>query len=112
MSNLQIVKFDGAEAVLDGATVDAFRGGLRGPSLLAGDAGYDEARAIWNGSVDKLPAIIAECSGVADVIDAVNFAREHGIRVARNRPTQSASPAPHDPWGPSRHASRVRQSVG
>ena len=50
--------------------------------MLAGDAGYDEARAIWNGSIDRRPAIIAQCSGAADVIDAVNFAREHNLLVA------------------------------
>ncbi len=82
MATLKISTLDGTEAVLDGEFVEAFRGGLRGPSFLAADAGYEEARAIWNGSIDKHPAIIARCSGVADVIDAVNFAREQGILVA------------------------------
>ena len=67
---------------LDEDTIAGFSGGLRGPCLRPGDPGYDEARIIWNGSADKRPAIIAQCSGVADVIDAVNFAREHDLLVA------------------------------
>ena len=67
---------------LDQEVVEAFTEALRGPCLTAADDGYDEARIIWNGSTDKHPAIIAQCSGVADVIDAVNFAREHDLLVA------------------------------
>ena len=82
MGDLQIETIEGCKTVLKGASIDAFRGGLRGPSLLAGDLGYDEARAIWNGSTDRHPAIIVKCTGAADVIDAVNFAREHNILIA------------------------------
>jgi len=63
-------------------SVTAFAGALRGPCLTPDDAGYDDARIVWNGSIDKHPAIIARCSGVADVIDAVKFAREHDLVVA------------------------------
>ena len=52
---------------------------VRGPVLTPGDPGYDEARAIWNGLIDRRPALIVQCSGAADVVDAVNFAREHGL---------------------------------
>ena len=52
--------------------------GIRGRVLRPGDPGYDEARAIWNGLIDRRPALIVQCSGAADVVDAVNFAREHG----------------------------------
>ena len=82
MENLQVTKLNGSEASLEGAAVEAFRDGLRGSSLLADDAEYNEVRIIWNGSTDKRPAIIVQCSGVADVIDAVNFAREHDLLVA------------------------------
>ena len=67
---------------LDPEALGAFSTGLRGPCLVPGDPGYDEARIIWNASADKRPAIIAQCSGTADVIDAVNFAREQGLLVA------------------------------
>ncbi len=82
MTDLRVVTLEGQKAVVGGDTVEAFRGGLRGPSIAAGDDGYDGARVIWNGSVDKRPALIARCSGVADVIDAVNFAREHDLLLA------------------------------
>jgi hypothetical protein len=57
---------------------DAFRGSLFTPS----DAGYDEARALYNGMIDKRPALIARCHDVADVIATVNAARETGITLA------------------------------
>lgn len=55
-----------------------FRGELVGPA----DAGYDEHRRVWNGSIDRRPALIARCTGVADVRAAIRFARLHGLRVA------------------------------
>lgn len=64
------------------ATVDAFKAHFRGEVLLPGDAGYDDARRIWNGMFDRKPAIIARCVGTSDVIHAVNFAREHTLLVA------------------------------
>ncbi len=59
-----------------------FRSALAGEVLTAADAQYDEARQIWNGMIDKRPALIARCHGVADVIAAVNFAREHDLIIA------------------------------
>src|SRR6476619_2728854 len=54
-----------------------------GEQLLApGDAGYDEARTIWNGMIDRQPAYIARCGNTADVAAAVNFARAHGLVVS------------------------------
>jgi FAD/FMN-containing dehydrogenase len=53
-----------------------------GQLLQPGDAGYDDARRVHNGSIDKRPALIARCRGVADVVDAVNLARELGLEVA------------------------------
>ncbi|MCU4750517.1 FAD-binding oxidoreductase [Halobacteria archaeon AArc-curdl1] len=55
---------------------------FHGEVVLPEDEGYDDARAVWNGMIDKYPAIIAYCSGTADVISAVNFAREHDLLVA------------------------------
>ena len=53
-----------------------------GQLLRSGDAGYDEARRVHNGMVDKKPALIARCRGVADVVDAINIARDFGLEVA------------------------------
>jgi hypothetical protein len=50
--------------------------------LRDGDAGYHEARTIWNGMIDRHPALIARCAGVADVIHCVNFARTHHLLLA------------------------------
>jgi FAD/FMN-containing dehydrogenase len=53
-----------------------------GQLLRPGDAGYDEARRVHNGMVDKKPALIARCRGVADVVDAIKIARDFGLEVA------------------------------
>ncbi|MEV8534247.1 FAD-binding oxidoreductase [Streptomyces sp. NPDC051211] len=55
---------------------------FRGRLVQPGDPTYDEDRKVWNGSVDRSPALIAYCTGVADVIDAVRFAAEDGRPVA------------------------------
>jgi FAD/FMN-containing dehydrogenase len=53
-----------------------------GPLLREGDSGYDAARKVHNGLVDKRPSLIAQCRSVADIVDAVGFAREHDFKVA------------------------------
>jgi FAD/FMN-containing dehydrogenase len=62
--------------------IEQFQTGFRGDVIRPGDAAYNAARKIWNASVDKHPGIIARCRGVADVVAAVNFARENGILLA------------------------------
>jgi len=59
-----------------------FRALLRGPSFSLGEAGYDQARAIPNAMIDRRPAIIARCTGAADVVACVRFAREHDLLVS------------------------------
>ena len=68
--------------MLERNIIDSFRTRLRGPLLLPGEPGYDEGRAIWNAMIDRRPALIVRCLGVADVISAVNFAREHGLALS------------------------------
>ena len=63
-------------------TIAAFGEALRGDLIRPTDATYDEARKIWNAIIDKRPGAIAMCSGTADVVAAVNFARENDIVVA------------------------------
>ena len=53
-----------------------------GQLLQPVDAGYDEARRVHNGMVDKKPALIARCRGAADVVDAINIACDLGLEVA------------------------------
>ena len=62
--------------------LDSFRSRLRGPLLLPTDDEYEHARGVWNGNIDRRPGLIARCTGVADVIAAVNFARENKLLVA------------------------------
>jgi FAD/FMN-containing dehydrogenase len=70
------------EALLDEQALAGLTATVRGPILTPGAPGYDEARAIWNGLIDRRPALIVQCSGAADVVDAVNFAREQGLALS------------------------------
>jgi hypothetical protein len=62
--------------------VSEFAGAFSGLLLRPGDPGYDEARRVHNGLVDKRPALIARCQGVAAVIDALSLARNLCLEVA------------------------------
>ena len=59
-----------------------FEGTLRGSLLLPDDEGYDDARTVWNAMVDEQPALVVQCAGTADVMGAVDFAREHGYPLS------------------------------
>ena len=61
---------------LPDATINDFKGKFRGDVVLPGGAGYDEARQIWNAMIDRKPALIARCKSAADVVQAVEFARD------------------------------------
>src|SRR5262245_3984594 len=65
-------------SAIDQQLGESFRGDLLQPS----SPGYDAARRIWNGAIDRHPACIARCSGVADVAAAVRFARERELEIA------------------------------
>ena len=67
---------------LDEAAVQEFAANFRGELIRPGEDGYDSARAVFNAMIDRHPALIARCTGVADVIAAVNFARENELVVA------------------------------
>jgi FAD/FMN-containing dehydrogenase len=82
MTGLRAVTKDGADSVIEAAALAAFEGGFRGDLLRPGAPGYDDARRVWNGMIDKRPALIARCVGPADVVSAVNFARDHDLLVS------------------------------
>jgi FAD binding domain/Berberine and berberine like len=67
---------------LDQRAVDELATRLRGELIGAGDEDYEQHRRVWNGSINRHPALIVRCSGVADVRSAVRFARMHGLLVA------------------------------
>ena len=71
-----------AAAVATSEALEALTASVRGGVLRPGHAGYDAARRINNTMIDRKPAVIVQCTGVADVIEAVGFARAHGLRVS------------------------------
>ncbi len=68
--------------MLQQSALEEFRTSIRGPLLLPDQPGYEEARKVHNAMIDRCPAMIVRCAGVADVLTAVKFARNHGIDVA------------------------------
>jgi FAD/FMN-containing dehydrogenase len=82
MAETRLKRIDGGETAIGKEALDAFSSSLRGRLLTPESPGYDEARSIWNGMIDRRPALIVECAGVADVISSVNFARENRLLLA------------------------------
>ena len=60
----------------------ALRERFRGALLRPGEEGYEEARRVWNGAIDRRPALIARCAGADDVVEALRFARERELPVS------------------------------
>ena len=77
-----VATVSGSETGLADDALDALRASLRGPLLTTADPGYAAVRAEFNAMHDGQPALVASCSGTADVVDAVNFARDQGLAVA------------------------------
>lgn len=77
-----IKAYNGRPGAVDESDVQELAASFRGPLLRPADAGYDEARSVWNGMIDKYPALIARCTGTADVVAAVRFARERDLLVS------------------------------
>src|SRR5712691_7479865 len=68
--------------MLNDTTIEKLKTTLRGELIQRSDERYDEARKLWNGMFDRRPALIVRCAGTADVVSAVNFARENRLQVA------------------------------
>lgn len=73
---------DGNGGLLTSSQLESFSAQFHGTLFTEGSAGYDDRRIVWNKMIDKRPGVIAVCTGVADVIKAVNFARENDLLVA------------------------------
>ena len=69
-------------AVVDAARLGALQAAVKGEILDQHAPAYDEARSIWNAMIDRKPDLIIRCRDEADVVHAVNFARDHGLLVA------------------------------
>jgi FAD/FMN-containing dehydrogenase len=72
----------GADTSLSDTHLDGFRDSIRGDLILRDNASYETARRVWNGNIDRRPALIVRCSGAADVQHAVNFARTHELLLS------------------------------
>jgi len=82
MADLTMKTLEGGTTTVGQDAIDALASGLQGELLTAGSPGYDEARTIWNAMIDRRPGLIVMCAGAADVVQAVNFARENGLLTA------------------------------
>jgi FAD/FMN-containing dehydrogenase len=69
------------DAVIEAVDTTALRTSFRGALLHPGEEGYEEARRVWNGAIDRHPALIARCAGADDVVEAMRFARERELPV-------------------------------
>jgi len=81
-ADISAVKLSGQSTTLERKALDELARSLHGKLILAEDAGYDDARRVWNRMIDKRPALIVQCADPADVSHAVTFARERELLLA------------------------------
>ncbi len=81
MKKVEFINRDNATVKIPGEAIDALRNRISGNVLVNGDPGYDEARRVWNGMIDRKPGIIVQCKNVTDIQKAVKFANEYGILI-------------------------------
>lgn len=79
---VRAITLDGTPAALSNSDLQQLKGNLRGTLLLPGEPGYDQARRVLNTAIDRRPALVVQPTGAADVRTAVDFAREHRLRLA------------------------------
>jgi FAD/FMN-containing dehydrogenase len=82
MNDMSLTNLQTGKTTLSAAIIEALGMQQRGTLLDASDAGYDEARTIWNAMIDRRPALIAQCFGAADVMHAVKLARDNNLLVS------------------------------
>ena len=91
MVGVQVTTLDSTSTTLSDAIVDELRSTLRGRLIQPGDEAYEQARRVWNGNIDRRPALVVRCAGVADVIAAINFARDNQLVLAVRGGAHSAA---------------------
>lgn len=82
MAGIAVTTIGGTRTALPSATLDALRNGLQGELRLPGEAGYDEARTIWNAMIDRRPAAIVRAAAASDVVLTVRLAAQHGLLLS------------------------------
>ncbi|MFP8955444.1 FAD-binding oxidoreductase [Natrialbaceae archaeon A-CW3] len=82
MNHTNIATQDGETTTLSAETLEAFDQHVRGPVLFPTDTEFDEATRLWNGMIEKTPALVVQPTGTADVVAAVEFARDHDLSIS------------------------------
>lgn len=82
MDNLNVVGKNNTMVPVSATALESLRSSLRGSMLFPGDDGYEKSRTVWNAMIDRRPALVIRCAGVADIRQAVRFARDHGLLTA------------------------------
>ncbi|WP_367849357.1 FAD-binding oxidoreductase [Rhodoferax sp. WC2427] len=82
MNSLKILDGERESVVVDHVALEQLKSALRGDLLLPGDEGFEDARTVWNAMVDRQPALVVRCAGVADIVQAVRFAQAHRLLTA------------------------------
>src|SRR5260370_14993209 len=101
MTDVQFSGLKGGTIALSNDILMALRPQLRGSLCLPDEAGYDEARTIWNAMIDRRPGAVVRCGGASDVMGAVRLARDNGLLVAGCR-------GGHTPFGQTVCCGRLR----
>ncbi len=91
MSTTSPTKPGGPPRIVDPQTIDALTAVINGTVLTPSTDGYETARRVWNGMIDKHPALIVRCSGRSDVVHAVRFARQHDLLISIRGGAHSAA---------------------
>lgn len=76
---IKLTRVEGGSVELSAEDLQSFRAAFKGQLLGADDPGYEEKRTVWNAMIDRRPGLIARCTGTVDVVQAVRFARRHGL---------------------------------
>jgi FAD/FMN-containing dehydrogenase len=82
MNELKLSTLNGGVAAIAQGELVALRAALGGQVFLPDEPGYDQARTVWNATIDKRPGLVVRCAGPSDVIQSVRFARQHDLLVA------------------------------
>ncbi len=82
MDSLKVAGLGGEPVNVDGAALEKLKTSLRGALLFPNDEGYDKARTVWNAMINRKPALVVRCAGVADIRQAVTFAQDRRLLTA------------------------------
>ena len=82
MADIAAVTLAGTETDLPGSAIDGLASAMRGELIRPDDQAYESARGLWNGMIDRRPALIARCADAQDVVTAVEFARDNELLLA------------------------------